>query len=1172
MQRLATAFLALAALISPLSAQAPPVRIMPLGDSITFGSSVPGGYRNKLYQLLTTAGYSVDFVGTQTGNGVASLPDPDHQGHGGWRIDELDTNLVGWLSQIADPDVVLVHIGTNDFGQNFSTSTAINRLDGLITKIATLRPFAHIIVTNLMERGEPANTKIQNEFNPFVQARVDAQAALGRRVTFLNMRAAVPLAEMPDNLHPGQAGYDHMADAWAPAIQAVIGVNGDDSPPQIVRMRGDVDRTHVKVTFSKPVADSAATPGNFSITGGLLVSAAQLDASKRVITLTTSQHAPGATYTVTVNGVSDRLTPTPLELPADSTGTFFTATPRGYANHVPESSSYTLALSMEVPNAANYKNGAVAYNVDNRNAIGPFSRVAYYLELQKPDGDLEYVWTSMDAFTSDVGKIGVPTLVSGAQIQQSVSGLTVVSNVPGVATGSGMTGNLEFWPTNYQGANSANVPGASPTFYDFGDNPTTGNYGSMQVHNTTDKKTVFAFNNCGGNTTPGDVDIGIGNDPAPVTNGVDWTFHHNAAQYTVKTLQVLVQTTGDTTAPTLASASATFGRTQVSVTFSEPLSPASVDAANFSLNGGVTVVGAVLSSNQREVVLATSTQPLATPLTLTVNNVRDSSAGANKIAPNSTIAVTEAALPPEIVTNVGADASGYHLVASINLPLTGNFNASNAAYLVDDRAAAGTFQRVAYYLELEKAGSPTQYVWVAMDPFTQNRNRIAIPTVASGAVYQMNINNMDVKSNVVGVVTGTGLTGGNIEFWPSDYAVANAVPVPNASATVFDAGDTRTTSGGNNFGSMQIHNHDVGANQTLLAINHFGADGNILDIGIGNNPTPVNGGMDWTYAANAPTYSRRILHVLVLPGATTLPVDVLTRVPEASSYQHVYTLNIPATGNLVSGLGFAPYSVDNKADIGPFSRVAYYMELQKSTDANPTFVWTSMDAFTNNVGRIGIPTQASGSFFQQKVTNLNVVSNSAGVTQGSSISTGNMEFWPSSYNATNAIGIPGADAAKYDWGDGNANGTSSSYGSMQVHNHGAGQVLFAINNWGAANNDAKLLCLGIGNNTASPNNLDWTFADNGPGYTKRLLHVFVLPGGNTDAVGPTLARVVPSTTLNRLMVVFNEALAEGSVVPANFVIPGLTVTSAKLLADQRSVALTTTPQTGGQAYTVNVSG
>ena len=59
--RLLPLFLASLMLVATATAQTPPIRVMPLGDSITQGT-VPGGYRNKLYQTLTAAGYNVDFV------------------------------------------------------------------------------------------------------------------------------------------------------------------------------------------------------------------------------------------------------------------------------------------------------------------------------------------------------------------------------------------------------------------------------------------------------------------------------------------------------------------------------------------------------------------------------------------------------------------------------------------------------------------------------------------------------------------------------------------------------------------------------------------------------------------------------------------------------------------------------------------------------------------------------------------------------------------------------------------------------------------------------------------------------------------------------------------------------------------------------------------------------
>src|ERR1035437_990497 len=98
----------------------PPTRIMPLGDSITQGccSTTEGGYRTKLYADLTApaSGFNVDFVGTLSDvNANPLLPDHDHEGHGGYHIETIRNNIAFWSKKVEDPDVILLHIGTNDF-------------------------------------------------------------------------------------------------------------------------------------------------------------------------------------------------------------------------------------------------------------------------------------------------------------------------------------------------------------------------------------------------------------------------------------------------------------------------------------------------------------------------------------------------------------------------------------------------------------------------------------------------------------------------------------------------------------------------------------------------------------------------------------------------------------------------------------------------------------------------------------------------------------------------------------------------------------------------------------------------------------------------------------------------------------------------------------------------
>src|SRR3954452_2023929 len=106
------------------------VRVMPLGDSITEGTQVPGGYRIGLWQRLAAGRYTIDFTGSQF-NGPGNLGDHDHEGHPGWRIDQIDANITGWL-RTQNPRTVLLHIGTNDVLQNFNLSGAPQRLPTLI--------------------------------------------------------------------------------------------------------------------------------------------------------------------------------------------------------------------------------------------------------------------------------------------------------------------------------------------------------------------------------------------------------------------------------------------------------------------------------------------------------------------------------------------------------------------------------------------------------------------------------------------------------------------------------------------------------------------------------------------------------------------------------------------------------------------------------------------------------------------------------------------------------------------------------------------------------------------------------------------------------------------------------------------------------------------------------
>ena len=203
--------------------------------------------------------------------------------------------------------------------------------------------------------------------------------------------------------------------------------------------------------------------------------------------------------------------------------------------HVPEAKNYALVYEMDLSKLAHDIN----YTTDNHAKINrAFDRVAYAVELTKADGQTQFVYVSMDAFTNVASKLGIPTLASGERFQQNVKRMNVFSNVPGVVTGENLAGgNIEFWPDNYEQKNAAGVPNASDEKFDFGDSPVAPNdgYGCMQVHNHDAKQTLFAINHwVNGNNA----DMGIGNQPAP--GQPDWTFANNGNTFISKRLRVFV--------------------------------------------------------------------------------------------------------------------------------------------------------------------------------------------------------------------------------------------------------------------------------------------------------------------------------------------------------------------------------------------------------------------------------------------------------------------------------------------------------------------------------------------------------------------------------------------------------------------------------------------------------
>ena len=119
---------------APCPTNGDPCKILPLGDSITWGIQYDGAYRVELFTKAVAAGQNITFTGSLS-NGpttVSGKPFPQkNEGHSGWTIDQ-DASLIPSpaLSTASGgiPHIILLHIGTNDIYAASGQSTMPDRL------------------------------------------------------------------------------------------------------------------------------------------------------------------------------------------------------------------------------------------------------------------------------------------------------------------------------------------------------------------------------------------------------------------------------------------------------------------------------------------------------------------------------------------------------------------------------------------------------------------------------------------------------------------------------------------------------------------------------------------------------------------------------------------------------------------------------------------------------------------------------------------------------------------------------------------------------------------------------------------------------------------------------------------------------------------------------------
>ena len=203
------------------AADKPPLRIMPLGDSITEAGGGFASYRYWLQKDLEAGGIKVDFVGSQKGvfHGEPRFADfdQDHEGHWGWTTGHVIAKIDGWAAA-ARPEVVLMHLGTNDLASR--PNIVPENLARIIAALRKANPQVTIFVARVIPVSNFPNESL-DRVNDAIEHMARRQSTAESRLIVVAQDQGFDVAgDTYDGIHPNESGEKKMAKRWAEALRS----------------------------------------------------------------------------------------------------------------------------------------------------------------------------------------------------------------------------------------------------------------------------------------------------------------------------------------------------------------------------------------------------------------------------------------------------------------------------------------------------------------------------------------------------------------------------------------------------------------------------------------------------------------------------------------------------------------------------------------------------------------------------------------------------------------------------------------------------------------------------------------------------------------------------------------------------------------------------------------
>ena len=231
------------------------IKIMCMGDSITYGHRYPGSYRKFLYHNLITKGYKIRMVGAKEKNiekyNNFEYPN-DNSGYSAYTISNYE-NRKGLLEILQkteclklNPDIIILLIGTNNAMDNINLDITIKNFITLIKYIFNNINNKSMVFVNTILDMNPNHKTNYNWFGNYRKNNIDDDEVLklvndyvkkynnkikeivedyrnkNYNIKIENLNEVIKLNEfdnlMLDGVHPNDNGYKKIGDFWTEII------------------------------------------------------------------------------------------------------------------------------------------------------------------------------------------------------------------------------------------------------------------------------------------------------------------------------------------------------------------------------------------------------------------------------------------------------------------------------------------------------------------------------------------------------------------------------------------------------------------------------------------------------------------------------------------------------------------------------------------------------------------------------------------------------------------------------------------------------------------------------------------------------------------------------------------------------------------------------------------